>query len=96
MAERIQQQRKAMKNRQLQSGGVLTVAQGREMVEKREEDQVARARKLVEAAELKARRMRRWWFEEAAKEARKWRASERLGRVEVCDSEYGRQWLKRF
>ncbi|OAQ58169.1 DDE superfamily endonuclease [Pochonia chlamydosporia 170] len=96
MAERIQQQRRAMRNTQLQSGGVLTVAQGREMVQKREEDQIAKARKTVEAAELKAHNARRRWFEEAAKEARKWRASGRLGRVEICDSEYGTRWLKRF
>ncbi|KAM4060248.1 DDE superfamily endonuclease [Hirsutella rhossiliensis] len=43
MAERIQKQRKAMKNIQLQSGGVLSVAQGREMI--------AKARKVVEDAE---------------------------------------------
>ena len=95
MAECIKQQGRAMKNTQLQSGGVLTVAQGREMVHKRE-DQIAKARKVVEAAELRAHNARRRWFEEAAKEARKWRASGRLGRVEICYSEYGTRWLKRF
>ena len=96
LAERIQQQRKGMKNIQLRSGGVLSVAQGREMVQQRGEDQVARARKVVEGAEKKAHTARKRWFEQAAKEARKWRASGRLGRVEVCDSERGTRWLKRF
>ena len=96
MAERIQQRRKAMKNIQLQSGGVLSVAQGREMVLQREEDQVAKARKVVKDAEKKAHNARKRWFEEAAKKARKWRVSGRLERVEVCDSERGTRWLKRF
>ncbi|KAM4066705.1 DDE superfamily endonuclease [Hirsutella rhossiliensis] len=63
---------------------------------RKEEDQIAKARKVIEAAELKARSARRRWFEEAAKKARKWRASGRLPRVEICDSERGTRWLKRF
>ncbi|KJZ69639.1 hypothetical protein HIM_06024 [Hirsutella minnesotensis 3608] len=85
MAERIRKQR-----------GVLSVAQGREMVQQREDDQIARARKVVEGAEKKAHNARKRWFEEAAKKARQWRASGRLERVEVCDSERGTRWLKRF
>ena len=96
MAERIQKQRKAMKNIQLQSGGVLSVAQGREMVQQREDDQIAKARKVVEDAEKKVHNARKRWFEEAAKKARQWRASGRLERVEVRDSERGTRWLKRF
>ncbi|KJZ68123.1 hypothetical protein HIM_12484 [Hirsutella minnesotensis 3608] len=96
MAERTQQQRRAMKNVQLQSGGVLSVSEGRQMVKQREEDQVAKARKVIEDAEKKARNARKRCFEETAKEARKWRASERLERAEVCDSERGKRWLKRF
>ena len=96
MAELAARQRRAMKNTPLQSGGVLTVAQGREMVLQREEDQVAKARKVVEAAELKARNARKRCFEEAAKEARKWRISGKLKRVRVCDSERGTRMLVRF
>ncbi|KAM4060315.1 DDE superfamily endonuclease [Hirsutella rhossiliensis] len=61
MAERIQKQRKAMKNIQLQSGGVLSVAQGREMVQQRGDDQIAKARKVVEDAEKKAHNARKRW-----------------------------------
>ncbi|KID81924.1 transposase [Metarhizium guizhouense ARSEF 977] len=96
MAEHLAQQRKALKNTPIQSGVVLTVAQGREMVRQREEDQLAKARKTVEAAELKAVNARKRVFEEAAKKARKWRVSERLDRAEVVDSEGGRRLLKRF
>ena len=96
MVEEIAKRRKAFKNTPLQSGGVLTVAQGREMVQQKDEDQVAKARKIVEAAESKAYNARKRCFEEAAKEARKWRISGKLGRAEVCDSEHGVRLLKRF
>ncbi|KAF5128404.1 hypothetical protein E5D57_009343 [Metarhizium anisopliae] len=96
MAEHLAQQRKALKNAPIQSGGVLTVAQGREMVRQREEDQLAKASKTVEAAELKAVNARKGVFEKAAKKARKWRVSEILERAEVVDSEVGRRLLKRF
>jgi len=71
MAEEIKRRRKAYKNTPLQSGGVLTMAEGREMVAQRHEDDVAKARKLVEATDLKARNARKRCFKEAAKEARK-------------------------
>lgn len=45
MAEHLAQQHKALKNTPIHSGGVLTVAQGREMVRQKEEDQLAKARK---------------------------------------------------
>ncbi|KJZ67999.1 hypothetical protein HIM_12611 [Hirsutella minnesotensis 3608] len=96
MAERVRQQRRSFKNAQIKSGGVLTVAQGREMVRKRDEEEVRRARRVVEAAEMKARSMRRKCFEDAAKKARQWRSSGKLSRAEVCDSERGTWWLKRF
>ncbi|KJZ67970.1 hypothetical protein HIM_12641 [Hirsutella minnesotensis 3608] len=64
MAEGIQQ-RRSPKNAQLQSDGVLTVAQGREMVRQRDEEQVNKARKVIEAVEMKARSMRKKCFEDA-------------------------------
>ncbi|KAF5120292.1 hypothetical protein E5D57_013645 [Metarhizium anisopliae] len=97
MAEHLAQQRKALKNTPIQSGGVLTVAQGREMVRQKEEDQLAKARKTVDEAELKAVNARKRVFEAAAKKkASKWRVSERLDRAEVVDSEGVRRLLKRF
>ena len=96
LAERLAKQRKALKNTQLNSGGRLYVTNGREMLVRREEDEVAKARKLVEAAELRAHNALKRWFEEAAKEARRWRSIGKLNRAEVCDSDHGSRLLKRF
>ncbi|KJZ67978.1 hypothetical protein HIM_12632 [Hirsutella minnesotensis 3608] len=96
MAERVQQQRRSMKNAQLQSGGVLTIAQGMEMVRKRDEEQVRKASEGDRCGGDEARSMRKKCFEDAAKKSRHWRASERLSRAQICDSERGTRWLKRF
>jgi hypothetical protein len=95
-AEQVQKQRKAMKNTPLQSGGVLTVEQGRRMVVQRQEDAVAKARQLVQAAELKDRNARKKLFFEAAKVARKWRLTGQLAPAEVCETGVGSRLLKRF
>ena len=95
-AEQIQKQRRAMKNSQLQSGGVLTVDQGREMVLQRKEDKLSKAVKVVEAAQLKARNTIKRCFNDAAKEARKWRITGRLGPAEIYESGREFRLLKRF
>ena len=56
LAQETRRIQKAQKNVQLQTGGVLTVADGREMVQKRVESDVEKARKMVEAADQKALR----------------------------------------
>lgn len=48
-AERIQKQRQATKKHQRQPGGVLTVKKSREMVRRKEVDEVARAQKVLDA-----------------------------------------------
>jgi hypothetical protein len=60
------------------------------------DNDVEKARRLVEAADQKAKNACKRLFEEAAKEARKWRTSGRLGRAEVVDSEGGKRLLIRF
>jgi hypothetical protein len=60
------------------------------------EDDVERARRLVDAEDQKASNARKRLFEEAAKEARKWRTLGRLGRAEVVDSEGGKRLLIRL
>jgi hypothetical protein len=45
-AERVQKQRKALKNTPLQSGGVLIVAEGRAMVIQKEEDMLAKSKEV--------------------------------------------------
>jgi hypothetical protein len=85
-AERVQKRRKAVKNTPLQSGGVLTVTEARRIVVQKEEDQLAKARRLVEAAEKKLEKQHKRWYFEAAKEARKWRMNSRLAPVELYES----------
>jgi hypothetical protein len=94
-AEDTRKRRRLIKNTPLQTGGVLTVADAREMIQHREEDEVEKARKILEAAEAKVRRAYKRWFEEAAKEARKWRISGKLLPANVYDSELGLRILKR-
>ena len=66
------------------------------MVLQREEDEVAKAQKIVDAANLRAHNARKRCFEDAAKEARRWRSIGKLDRAEVCDSGLGSRLLKRF
>ena len=95
-AQRIQKQRRAMKNSPLQSGGVLTVAQARHMVRQKEENLVAKARKMVQAEDQKAfNRVKRVIFE-AAKAARKWRMSGKLNPAVVYETGLLPRALKRF
>ena len=96
LAERLVKQRRALKNTQLKSGGVLTIAEGRYMVRQREEDEVERAKKVIEAAELRVRNARKRFFSEVAKEARRWRSIGKLDRALVYDSDHGWRLLKRF
>jgi hypothetical protein len=96
LAEETARRRRASKNTSLQSGGRLRVEDAREMIRQNKEDDIEKARRLVEAADQKAKNARKRLFEEAAKEARKWRTSGRLGRAEVVDSEGGKRLLIRF
>src|ERR1700729_3526385 len=81
LAEEVRRRRRASKNAQLQSEGPLRVENGRDMNRQTKEDDVERARRLVEAADRKALNTRKRLFEEAAKEARKGRTIGRLGRA---------------
>jgi len=85
MAEDIANRRRLQKNRPLQSGGVLTVAQARRMVKVREDDELAKARRVVQAAEQRAHNKIKRIYADAAKEARKWRLTGRLGPAEVVE-----------
>jgi hypothetical protein len=96
LAEEVRGRRRASKNAQLQSGEPLRVENGRDMNRQTKEDDVERARRLVEATDQKALNTRKRLFEEAAKEARKWRTIGRLGRAEVVDSEGSKRLLIRF
>ena len=66
------------------------------MVQRKEEDLVAKARKVVEAQDLKAFNMVKRTIFEAAKVARKWRMSGRLKPVIVHETSFLPRALKRF
>ncbi|KAM4067402.1 DDE superfamily endonuclease [Hirsutella rhossiliensis] len=95
-AEKIAKQRRAMKNKVLQSGGVLTVQEGRAMVRRKEEDEVTKAREVIARMEAKAKNALKRWFNEAAKTARQWRAIGKLDRAEIYESGREVRLLKRF
>lgn len=82
IAERMHQQRRAIQTRPLQSGGTLSVAEARLMVVQRDEEVLTKARKVVEAAEAKQRKLAKRDAIEAAKKARKWRRDRRLDALE--------------
>ncbi|KAH6844713.1 hypothetical protein B0I37DRAFT_355255 [Chaetomium sp. MPI-CAGE-AT-0009] len=58
------------------SGGVLTVTQARHIVRQREDQELEKARRLVQAAQLKEENAVKRWNLEVAKEARKWRVGQ--------------------
>ena len=96
LAAKVQQQRRATKNTPLQTGGVLTVAERRNMVRVREESELEKAEKVIQLAKEKEHRATKRFFAEIAKEARKQRLSGKLKPVDVYDSERGFRTLKRF
>ena len=95
-AAKVQQQRRVMKKTPLQSGGVLKVAEGRQMVRKKEVNELERARKMVEAAEQKRRRAAKQCFANAAKTARQWRLNVKLRTAYVWETDRGWRLLRRI
>jgi hypothetical protein len=94
-AEQTQKARRAAKNTPLQSGGVLTVAEGRRMVGQKREDEVARAFRVIEAAELKYKNTVKRAYFEVAKGARKWRLDGILQPCAVYESGQPVKYLRR-
>lgn len=95
-AKQQAQLRKANKNSVLQSGGVLTIEEGRELVRQKEVNKEADARRLVEVADKKFRIKRKRHFEAAAKLAREWYMTGRLPRACIYERDLPVRELKRF
>ncbi|KAI1098084.1 hypothetical protein F4804DRAFT_138153 [Jackrogersella minutella] len=95
-AERIRKQRRAVNNTPLESGGVLTVADGRAMVKQREDNLLEKARRMMEAAELNLKNDHKKWYFEAAKKARKWRTIGKPDPEVVYQTGKKCKYLKRF
>ena len=66
------------------------------MVIQKEEDRLAKARKLVEAAEQKTHNKVKILFSDTAKEAHRWRISGKLKAYEIHKSGKGIMWLRWF
>lgn len=85
MAQAVARARRAAKGRPLQSGGVLTVADGRQMVQRRDDEALTKAKRMVEAAKQKFHNHRKRTIVEAAKAARNWYSTGRLKPAEIVD-----------
>jgi hypothetical protein len=65
------------------------------MIKVREDDELAKARRVVQAAEQRAHNKIKRMYADAAKEARKWRLTGRLGPAEVVEEVDKIRLLKR-
>jgi hypothetical protein len=66
------------------------------MVVQKNDDDLAKVRKMVEAADLRERNAFKRWFTATIKETRRWRMTRELEPVEVVDSSGSMRRLKRF
>ncbi len=71
-AQRLKKTCKSHEGSVFQTGGVLTVDIGRKMVRERDDDELVKACKVIEAVEKRAFSQLKKWYLEAAKEGRKW------------------------
>ncbi len=95
MAEMARRQRRAKKNAALQSGGTLEVSEARNMVKQRKEDEIAKAKRLVEASEQRIKKQRQKPLYEAAKKARMWRMNGRLGPLSIFEDGRPERFVRR-
>jgi hypothetical protein len=72
--------------RSLQTGGILTMEDGRQMVRQTEDDERAKAERLLRRLEEKDSKMRKKWVEAAAKMARAWRKGGKLKPLYIVDA----------
>jgi hypothetical protein len=70
----------------LQTGGILTMEDGRQMVRQTEDDERAKAERLLRRLEEKDSKMRKKWVEAAAKMARAWRKGGKLKPLYIVDA----------
>jgi hypothetical protein len=94
-AEQASQMRRASKNRPLKSGGIISVADGRRMVQQKENNALSRAQKVIDTAEKRQRNYAKRTFQDAAKKARKWRMDGLLDPLQICDSKGGVRSVRR-
>jgi hypothetical protein len=66
------------------------------MAQKKDEDEVRKAQRIVEAVEQRAWNQRKRVFSEAAKKGRNWYMTERLPKAAIYETGYSCRYLKRF
>ncbi|KAI1288715.1 hypothetical protein F5Y03DRAFT_379442 [Xylaria venustula] len=86
----------AAKNIPLESEEVSPVADDCQMVQEPTEEELAEARRIIEASEQRYRKTAKHVFQEAAKTARKWRLSGQLSPAVIWDGSGGAKVLRRF
>ncbi|KAF6782265.1 hypothetical protein CSOJ01_16018 [Colletotrichum sojae] len=96
LADQVRRARRAGKNRQLQSGGVLTMAQGRHIVAEKGLGEVAAAIAAKKRAADAIEKATKEVFKAAAKKARSWYMTNKLPAAYVVTSERSGRRLKRF
>jgi DDE superfamily endonuclease/Tc5 transposase-like DNA-binding protein len=82
MAEESRKARRNARNVSLQSGGILTVADGRKMVRQNENDKLAKAAAIVAASDKRDRARRKRARNDAAMIARRWKRQGRFKKYE--------------
>jgi hypothetical protein len=86
LAEKMRSERAMYSRRSLQSGGILTVEEGRSMVRQNDDDERAKAERLLKRLEEKDTKMRKKWVDAAAKIARAWREEGELKPLYIADA----------
>ncbi|KAF5133824.1 hypothetical protein E5D57_004451 [Metarhizium anisopliae] len=95
MAEELRKKRKACRNRPLQHGGVIMVADGRKMVRRSDHKEEEAARQMLDRVAMRRHNAMKRAFEAAAKAARKRRLAGALKPLYIVDSNGGGRHLRR-
>jgi hypothetical protein len=86
LAEQMRSERAMYGRQSSQSGGILTVEDGRHMVHQNDDDERAKAERLLKRLEEKDSKMRKKWVDAATKIARAWRKERKLKPLYIVDA----------
>lgn len=95
-AEAVRARRRSSKNYRLQTGGVLSVSEARNMLVQKKDAELQHACRVLEAREKKQRNKFKRVFNDAAKKAREWRRTYVLPPAEIIETGRGKRMLLRF
>ncbi|CAG9953466.1 unnamed protein product [Clonostachys rosea f. rosea IK726] len=92
-ATAVRAQKRNAKNYRLQSGGILKVSEARNMVIQRKEDDIAKAKAVLDRYAKKLHNTAKKGYFEAAKKAREWRRIGILDPLEILETGRVKRWL---